>query len=437
MKLSNIFSFLNRSKPEQPIAKKRPFGMSGGTYVSEDSCMEVSAFYRGVIYISTQIAKLPWDVKDKDKNNIYNNVHYLLNTSPNYEMTSFQFKLFMIQCAIVTGNGYAEIERTIDGRPVAIWPLNPKKVCAIRDMKDKLWYQVTSGSPTGDTVYLEPRDVLIFRNFHTKDGIEGQGLVGYALNTLGIALGADQFANSLFANGGMPSGVLEVPGKMSDEAYQRLVDSWKAGFGGKKTGSTAILEDGVKYSPISHSPDVLQFLESRKFSVIEIARFLGVPPTMLFDSESAKFNNVEHQNLQVVLDVLDAWAKNLESEADMKLLGGQRGGVHTEMDLYEVFRGDAVTRSTYFKNMVQIGAMSPNEVRAKEGMAAHPDGDKYFISSNNLSPLNRLDEIIDSQISSKVQPEEDNSEEETPVDETEAALNAKVLEYFDKRLTKN
>jgi HK97 family phage portal protein len=432
-----FFNFFNRSKQEQPRPKKRTIGMSGGTLVSEDTSMEVSAFYRGVIYISSQIAKLPWEVKDRDNNNIINNIHYLLNVSPNYEMTAFHFKLFMIQCAIVGGNGYAEIERTVDGRPTALWPLNPKKVCARRDVNDKLWYEVTQGDPQGNTVYLEPKDILIFRNFHTKDGLEGQGLVGYAMNTLGISLGADTFANALFSNGGMPSGTLEAPGKMSDEAYNRLVESWKAGFGGKKTGSTAILEDGVKYSPISHSPDVLQFLESRKFSVIEIARFLGVPPTMLFDSDSAKFNNVEHQNLQVVVDVLDAWAKNLESEVDMKLLNGQRGGVHTELDLYEVFRGDAVTRSTYFKNMMQIGAMSPNEVRAKEGFAPHPDGDKYFIASNNLSPLNRLDEIIDSQIEGKEPVESSSSEEDTAIDETEAELNAKVLEYFDRRLTKN
>jgi HK97 family phage portal protein len=115
-----IFSFFNRSKQEQPRPKKRTIGMSGGTLVSEDSAMEVSAFYRGVIYISTQIAKLPWDVKDKQNNNIVNNIHYLLNVSPNYEMTAFHFKLFMIQCAIVGGNGYAEIERTIDLRPVAL-----------------------------------------------------------------------------------------------------------------------------------------------------------------------------------------------------------------------------------------------------------------------------------------------------------------------------
>jgi hypothetical protein len=121
----------------------------------------------------------------------------------------------------------------------------------------------------------------------------------------------------------------------------------------------------------------------------------------------------------------------------MKLLSGQRGGIHTELDLYEVFRGDAVTRSTYFKNMMQIGAMSPNEVRAKEGFAPHPDGDKYFIASNNLSPLNRLDEIIDSQIEGKEPVESSSSEEDTAIDETEAELNAKVLEYFDRRLTKN
>lgn len=413
----NLLKFFNRSKPEQIVTPRRTFGYSGGTVVSEDTAMESSAFYRGVIYISSQIAKLPWDVKDSENKNIENDISYILNVSPNIEMTSMYLKLFLVQCALVTGNGYAEIERTIDGRVKALWPLNPKKVEAIRDPEGVLWYRVLQGSMSGQDVYLRPNEIFIVRNLHTKDAIQGQGLVGYAMQTLGITLGADKFANSLFANGGMPSGILSHPGKLSEVAYKRLAETWKESYGGRKTGSTALLEEGVTYSPISHSPDVLQFLESRKFSVVEIARFLGVPPTMLFDSDSAKFNNVEHQNLQVVTDVLDAWARNLESEADMKLLGGRRFGRRTEFDLYAVFRGDMVTRSTYFKNMMQVGAITPNEIRVKEGLAPYEGGDRFYIAVNNFTPSDRLDEVIDSQIEPK---QEVQNNEPNPVDEAVA-----------------
>lgn len=396
-----FFNFFNRIKPENPSPIRRSFGFSGGTQVNTDSAMEASAFYRGVIYISTQIAKLPWEVKDSANNVLENDISYMLNVSPNEEMTAFHFKLFILQCAIVGGNGYAEIERTFDGRPKALWPINPNRVTPIRTSEGKLIYQVVGASTSSETVYLQPKEIFVVRNLHTKDGIQGQGVVGYAMQTLGISLGADRFANALFSNGGMPSGVLTHPGQLSDEAFKRLQDSWREQQGGRKTGSTAILEEGVQYSPISHSPDVLQFLESRKFNVVEIARFLGLPPTKLFDSDAAKFNNIEHANLEVATDTLDSWARNLESEADMKLLSGRNSGKKTELDLYAVFRGDMATRSQYFSKMMQSGAITPNEIRVKEGMAPYEGGDRFWIAVNNFSPEDRVDEIIDSQIKQK------------------------------------
>jgi HK97 family phage portal protein len=397
--------------------------------------MEASAFYRGVMYLATQIAKLPWEVKDKENKILYDdNVYYLLNVSPNSEMTSYFFKLYLLQCAIIQGNGYAEIERGIDGRIKNLWPINPKKVSPIRDESGNLFYQVISGGPNSETVYFRPNELFIFKNPHTLDGIQGLGVVGYCIQTLGISIGADRFANSLFTNGGMPSGILTHPGRLSDDAYERLKQDWKESHGGRKTGGTAILEEGVTYSPITHSPDVMQFLESRKFNVVEIARFLGIPPTKLFDSDSAKFNNIEHANLEVATDTLDAWARNLESEADVKLLANRKGGRRSELDLYAVFRGDMVTRSTYFKNMMSVGAMTPNEIREKEGMAPYENGDRFYVATNNFSPSDRIDEIIDSQIANKtLPPPADNSSENDSSSEAEKA----AAEYLRSKKISN
>jgi HK97 family phage portal protein len=416
----NKLPFFNRKNDELSTVR-RWFGFSGGAQVNEDTAMEVSAFYRGVIYISSQIAKLPWEVKDL-KNKIDNSspIMYLLNTSPNPESTAFHFKLFLVQCAILRGNGYAEIERGIDGRVKYLWPLNPNKVSILRTTDGELIYQIAGGGKDGETIYLRPKDIFHVRNLHTKDAIQGQSVIAYAMTTIGVSMGADRFANALFTNGGMPSGILKTTGTLSDGAYGRLKESWKEQHGGRKTGGTAILEEGVDYSPISHSPDVLQFLESRKFGVTEIARFLGLPPTKLFDTDSAKFNNIEHANLEVATDTLDSWARNLESEADMKLLAGSKGGRYTELDLYAVFRGDMKTRGTYFKDMMSVGAITPNEIREKEGMAPYDGGDKYYIATNNFTPVDRMDEVIDSQIKSK--------EPQAPAKDT--SLNAFLEEYL-------
>lgn len=404
--------FAKEYKERQPRGNRSLITLSGGEYINEDSAMKVSAYYSGIIYISTQIAKLPWQVKDKDNNIQYGNkINRLINLAPNPEMSAFMFRLTMIQNAIHTGNFYAEIERDRLGRPVALWPMWTRDVEPIRaDSDNRLIYRVLGGGKFGRDTILEKEDVFHVRNFHTKDGIVGQGLVDYGSEALGISRGADKFANSLFANGGIPSGVLRTDGKLSEDAIARLKESWASKYGGRKTGDTAILEEGLTYESISHDPNVLQFLESRKFGVIEIARFLRVPPTKLFDIEAATFNNVENANLEVATDTLDAWARNLEGEADIKLLTNQFAGNKTEFDMYAIFRGDAETRGKYFKDRMQTGSITPNEIRKAEGDSPYEGGDKFYIATNNYTPQDRVDDVIDSQIN-KGEPKEETEDE--------------------------
>jgi HK97 family phage portal protein len=417
-----------RSTGTTQIAPPRyAYSIQSGVPVTEETSKKVAAFYRGIVYISTQIAKLPWEVKSKTNRIIDNKVYSLLNVAPNDEMNSFDLKVNIIQQALVSGNGYAEIERDRVGNPVKLHLLNHKQVQKMRAPDGTILYLVRGEGDVAD-VYLPYSDVFHVKNFITVDGQIGQGVSYYAQNTLGISIAADNTAGGLFANGGMPSGTLEVPGRLSDDAYERVKKDWKDKHSGRQSGGTAILEEGMKYNAVSFTPEHLQFLESRKFGVLEIARFLGLPPTKLFDGDSATYNNIEHSNLEVATDTLDAWARNLESEADVKLLDYRKGGLRTELDMYAVFRGDMSTRATYFKAMLQNAAISPNEIRIKEGLPPYETGDRFFIPTNNLTPHDRLDEVIDSQIANKNLPEEEIE------DEDENELDELAVAYFKKRL---
>ena len=414
-----IFS-LRKTKIDDPIAARRGFSISGGIYVNEDTAMKVSAFYRGATYIATQVAKLPWNIKDKNNEIQEDAISTLLNVAPNPEMTAMNWKIWAVLRAITHGNSFSEIERDRLGRPVNIWPITAP-VDLVRDVNGKLFYR-TASEVTGD-IYLDPKDVFHVKNFHTKDGLYGQGVVSYAIDTLGISLGADRMAKNLFQNGGIPSGVLTHPGTLSDESYERLKKSWIENNGGENSSGVALLEEGMKFEAMNMDPQVLQFLDSRKFGVIEIARFLGLPPTKLFDMATSTYSNVENANLEVATDTLDAWVVNLELEADVKLLNRRFAGRYSEIDLYAVFRGDMSSRSTYFKNMMSVGAITPNQIREKEGMSPYPEGDKYYIATNNYTPADKVDDVIDAQIKSKQPtPGEKKPKEDTP-DVTNALVN--------------
>jgi HK97 family phage portal protein len=399
---TKFFSRKTSPGKSQQITPRRGMWFRGTTLVNEEASMQVAAFNRGLIYISTQIAKLPWDVKDVDNNIIINPISNLLNLAPNDEMNAFRFRLVMVQQAIIHGNSYAEIERNGAGTPIAMWPLRSREMEVLRTVEGKLVYRYTN--PDGGQVHLSPRDVFHLPNFHTKDGIIGQGVVAYGQEILGIQIAADQMASGIFHNSGIPSGLLKHTGRLSDEAYDRLKESWNEQQGGKKTGSTSILEEGMTYEAVNTDPDALQFLESRQFGVLEIARFLGVPPTKLFDVTAATYSNVENANLEVATDTLDSWATNLEMEADVKIMNYRYGGRFTDIDLYSIFRGDMTTRSNYFKSMMSIGALTPNQIRSREGLSPYKEGDSYYIATNNFTPVDRMNEVIDADIAQKTKP---------------------------------
>lgn len=423
------FFNLSKYKKDQVEGARRVYNFSGGSNVNPDTAMQISAFNRGLIYVSSQIAKLPFHVKDSNRKILDTDpVSLLLDLSANSEMNSMMFRLVMVQGAVTHGNMIAEIERDRIGRPIALHPLKPTHWQLERDSNSNmLYYRVFNGvSDTRDAI-LDPRDVFHIRNFHTKDGLLGQGVVAYGSETLGISLGADKFANSLYANGGLPSGYLEHEGILSEESAQRLKEGWSDSFGGRKVGGTAVLEKGTKYVPLSHDPQVLQFLESRKFSVLEIARFLGVPPQKLYDSDSQTYNNIEHSNLEVVNDTLDAWAKLFELEADIKLLNKRRGGKHTQMNLFAVYRGDSKARSDYYKSQMQTASITPNEIRELEGRPSYDGGDNYYIASNNFTPVDMQRDLIQSQIDKNEVKENDKDQA------LENELNNAAIKYLNRR----
>ena len=433
-----LLSFFNRKKyvdKNQPVIRSY-INMSGGTLVSPDSAMQVSSYYRGLIYISTQLAKLPIAVKGQNNKRYRNKIYTLLNKRPNPETNAFNFKATIIQTAINKGNCYVEVERTATGEPVNLWLIPEDHVSPYRTSEGDIVYRILGGSQS--ELYLPKEDILHFRNLHSKDGFMGQGVAAYGREVLGIALGSDKFANSMYANSGIPSGVLEAPSKLTDEAYNRIKDSWKDSMGGRKTGGTALLEEGMSYKPVSLSPNILQFLETRKFNVLEIARFLGVPPSKLYDTETQKYNSVEQGGLDVANDTISVWAVNLEQEYDNKLLVGKYSQLETEHDMYELFRADMDTRATYFNKMMQIGGLTPNQIREKEGLEPYDEGDRYFIATNNFSPMDRIDEIIDKQVDPNEGGMGDEGiqapEAETNAGQVENKLDKVLVKYFENRI---
>ena len=234
----------------------------------------------------------------------------------------------------------------------------------------------------GSTVILRPSDVLHIPGLGF-DGLVGYSPIAMAKNAIGMAIACEEYGAKFFANGAAPGGVLEHPGTIKDP--QRVRESWQSTFGGSgNSNKIAVLEEGMKYTPIGISPEQALFLETRKFQINEIARIFRVPPHMVGDLEKSSFSNIEQQSLEFVKYTLDPWVIRWEQSIMRTLLStDEKKQYFVKFNLEGLLRGDYASRMSGYATARQNGWMSANDIRELENLdriPAEDGGDLYLIN---------------------------------------------------------
>ena len=396
--------FRSRDKPtDRTAGSSYSFflgGTSSGKYVTERSAMQMTAVYCCVRILSEAVASLPLqfyrytDDGGKEKA-VDHPLYFLLHDEPNPEMTSFIFRETLMTHLLLWGNAYSQIIRNGKGEVVALYPLMPDRMKVDRDEHGRLYYEYTvydaddvdgrkGTNKVGRTVRLQPHDVLHIPGLGF-DGLVGYSPIAMAKNAIGLAIATEEYGSKFFANGAAPSGVLEHPGTIKDPSKVR--ESWQATFGGSgNANKIAVLEEGMKYTPISISPEQAQFLETRKFQIDEIARIFRVPPHMIGDLEKSSFNNIEQQSLEFVKYTLDPWVSRWEQAMVRALLTpDEKKKYFFKFNVDGLLRGDYQSRMNGYATARQNGWMSANDIRELENLdriPAEQGGDLYLINGN-------------------------------------------------------
>ena len=332
-------------------------------------------------------------------------------------MTSFVFRETLMTHLLLWGNAYAQVIRNGKGEVIALDPLMPNRMQVNRNEKGQLYYQYTTSpddAPTmeGSTVVLMPEDVLHIPGLGF-DGLVGYSPIAMAKNAIGLAMATEEYGAKFFANGAAPSGVLEHPGTLKNP--DKVRESWNATFGGSHNANkVAVLEEGMKYTPISISPEQAQFLETRKFQINEIARIFRVPPHMVGDLEKSSFSNIEQQSLEFVKYTLDPWVIRWEQSLQRTLLSSEdKKEYFFKFNLEGLLRGDYASRMSGYATARQNGWMSANDIRELENLDRIPaelGGDLYLINGNML-PLENAGAFADINTSAKEEETTDEKQE--------------------------
>ena len=396
----SIFSglFKSRDKPKNSTAGSsyRFFtgGSTAGKNVTERSAMQMTAVYSCVRVLSEAVAGLPLHVykyrSDGGKEKALDHpLYFLLHDEPNPEMTSFVFRETLMTHLLLWGNAYAQVIRNGKGEVVALYPLMPNRMSVYRDQNGRLYYKYYSGCDEAIRskeyeVVLSPYDVLHIPGLGF-DGLVGYSPIAMAKNAIGLAIATEEYGAKFFANGAAPSGVLEHPGTLKNP--DKVRESWNATFGGSHNANkVAVLEEGMKYTPISISPEQAQFLETRKFQINEIARIFRVPPHMVGDLEKSSFSNIEQQSLEFVKYTLEPWLVRWEQSMVRSLLTpSEKQQYFIKFNVDGLLRGDYASRMNGYATARQNGWMSANDIRELENLdriPAEDGGDLYLINGN-------------------------------------------------------
>ena len=360
-----------------------------GETVSETSVLALSAAWACVNLIAGTIATLPLMVYRTDREGVRtvaqdHGLYRLLHDSPNADQTAIDFWESVCASIELWGNAFARKEMT-GSRVSALVPVRPDIVTVRRLDTGLLEYQWTED---GQARTAAQSGMLHIRGFGGSP-LGGLSTIRYGRQTFGLSSAIDRAAGSTFANGLRPSGVLAfkdwLTSEQRDIAEKRLTEKF---IGAMNAGRPLVLEGGTEWKPLTINPEDAQMLESRSFSVEDICRFFGVPPFMIGHTEKTTSwgSGVEQAVLGFQKFTIGPRLRRIEQALTKQLLGPAdlAAGLKVEFNLEGLLRGDSAGRAGFYQTMSQIGAMTINEIRAKENLPPVAGGDVPRMQMQNV-----------------------------------------------------
>ncbi|HIB7031141.1 TPA: phage portal protein, partial [Escherichia coli] len=188
-----------------------------------------------------------------------------------------------------------------------------------------------------------------------------------------------------------PSGVIEIPGSITEENAKKLKSNWDSGYTGENAGKTAILSNGAKYNPTTFSPVDAQTVEQLKMTAEIVCSVFRVPAYKIGVGQPPSSDNVEALEQQYYSQCLQTLIESIELLLDEALETGENES--TEFDVTTLLRMDSERRMKTLGESVKNTLLTPNEARKRENLPPLAGGDALYLQQQNysLEALSRRD----------------------------------------------
>lgn len=348
-----------------------------GVSLSSEAALRVPAVSSAIRVISEAAASLDVTVKSPDEKRVLTDdpAAALLTGEANEWTTGYELiRDLLIDALKNDAGGLAWVNR-VNGRPIEIIRHRPGVI--------SVEYHQTTGEPA---YKINNRPEPAANIIHLRSPF-GCAPLSLAREAIAVAFVMERHASRLFGRGARPSGALMFPTGMGEESVMKARAAWRATHEGEDAGGrTAILYDGAEFVPFTLNSTDAQFLENRKFQILEIARAFRVPPSMLFELDRATWSNTEQMGREFLVYCLEPWLRALEGALHRGLfLPDERKGRVIRFDRDDLTRADLNTRATVISSLISSRTINPNEGRNWLGMQPYDDGEEFanpHISTN-------------------------------------------------------
>jgi HK97 family phage portal protein len=382
--MAGIFDFFR--KEDRAISFQTVWGAGfdteivnpSGVNINQNSAFEVVAFWSAVSLISDTIATLPVDsfIRQDGNRRPYRPRPAWVD-QPDVDMTRQAHYQQVLVSLLVNGNSYTRVFRNGNGDVVNLVCLDPSTVEVRRSAIGRKIFIIK-----GEEKALDSESIVHITDLIQPGSLTGLSRVERLKEALGLSSAMQSFAARFFGTGATTQGIIEFPGNLTPEQAKNLRDGFDSAHRGfRRAHKTGVLSGGATYKQTTVPNDAAQFLESRRFSVEEIARAFNIPLSMMGVPGAQSYASVESNAIQFVTHTLRPYIEKLEW-AYSRLLPVE---AFLAFNTNGLLRGDFNSRISAYATGLQSGFMSVNDVRRLEDMSPTDGGDQYRVPLANIA----------------------------------------------------
>lgn len=306
----------------------------------------------------------------------------MLRRRPAEDVSPVEWLSDVLSALVGYGNFYARKVRVGSGSERRVRELPPIDPRTVRPewVDGGIVYTVSSG---GRTEKLTRRDIFHVRGFTLHGEAAGMSPITACRLALSAGLSMETFLNSFWQNDAQPGGILSIPGTVSTEEADAIIDAWVETHGGPTNkGRPALLSGGAEWKQLGMSLVDAQFVESHRFNVEQAARLLNMPPAFLGTNDVSEAD-MRFFRLFTLGPYLARINAALTSDQDVCPPGS---GLFVEVLTDALLQPDTRERYEAYRAARQGGWVTPNELRRRENLPPVEGGDEIQLTPVGGAP---------------------------------------------------